>query len=842
MAAPVLMISMLVNTLLPTQASAFSNKDVEKALKAGWVAECTSGAIKAYKQNRLITDSNIFSGTKNGDELIIGHVVRPDSGKLPCNQSNIKNTLSELGYSDMSDFMKNMGCSMGKEKFSCSRDFTRIELYNEIAKQKKLVSINDPVKYDISFRTLIDGCSAKPIKKEEFTKSSNKHVMVTEYKDGKMQEVAYEISGRDRVISTINTSTNGASGSWNSDGKFTCQGLAAMTKKYSSAYELAVDNGTVATPVNSDEMSGGSDGGEGDGEDSSCAISTIGWIVCPVVNFLSEAADAAYGFLADHFLEVPASLFSKTEDSGKRLYDTWAAFLGFANAALVLVFLAVIYSHITGAGISNLNLKRMVPRLVTIAILVNLSYYICAIAIDLSNILGYALKEMFESVGVATSSGTEESYWSTGFDNTWVQLGQTVMVGAAAAVGIGMVAFIGVVAIAVISLLMIFFILTLRQALIVLLVIIAPLAFVAYVLPNTEQWFKRWSKMFTSVLLVFPIVGLIFGASSLAASVMSSTVGDDIIGQISAAAVMVLPLFMVPSVLKKSLNSVGDIGGKIAGVSGRMSSGAKSKIGGSNFAKYSQEKKSLDKAKISAGTYDGRNPISRSRSVASRRFNNSKASGRYGDQRALMGAKIEAARDKENMDGAQQWLSDQGFEKSEDIMKVAVDSGNNYSSHQRRAAIGYLSGRMSTTEVEKLAEHAGNIKGVEHQKEREAIASAVASNKTMAPYMATGSMMAAMEQGESINVEKKKVEWAKNNSSGEALSSIHPNALKEVVKSSRGDAEAVLALSRAKADLMASPSASKITGGLQEQLDKIPDLDPDPAPDPPPDPPPDYSI
>ena len=445
---------------------------------------------------------------------------------------------------------------------------------------------------------------------------------------------------------------------------------------------------------------------------------------------------------------------------------------------------------------------------------------------------------MFESVGVATSSGTEESYWSTGFDNTWVQLGQTVMVGAAAAVGIGMVAFIGVVAIAVISLLMIFFILTLRQALIVLLVIIAPLAFVAYVLPNTEQWFKRWSKMFTSVLLVFPIVGLIFGASSLAASVMSSTVGDDIIGQISAAAVMVLPLFMVPSVLKKSLNSVGDIGGKIAGVSGRMSSGAKSKIGGSNFAKYSQEKKSLDKAKISAGTYDGRNPISRSRSVASRRFNNSKASGRYGDQRALMGAKIEAARDKENMDGAQQWLSDQGFEKSEDIMKVAVDSGNNYSSHQRRAAIGYLSGRMSTTEVEKLAEHAGNIKGVEHQKEREAIASAVASNKTMAPYMATGSMMAAMEQGESINVEKKKVEWAKNNSSGEALSSIHPNALKEVVKSSRGDAEAVLALSRAKADLMASPSASKITGGLQEQLDKIPDLDPDPAPDPPPD----YSI
>ena len=58
----------------------------------------------------------------------------------------------------------------------------------------------------------------------------------------------------------------------------------------------------------------------------------------------------------------------------------------------------MIYSHITSFGISNYGIKKILPRLIIVAILVNISFYICAIAIDLSNIAGQAIQDMFINI------------------------------------------------------------------------------------------------------------------------------------------------------------------------------------------------------------------------------------------------------------------------------------------------------------------------------------------------------------------------------------------------------------------------------------------------------------
>ena len=55
-----------------------------------------------------------------------------------------------------------------------------------------------------------------------------------------------------------------------------------------------------------------------------------------------------------------------------------------------------------------------------------------------------------------------------------------------------------------------------RQALIMILVIISPLAFVCYLLPGTEEWFEKWKKSFTTMLVFFPAFALVFGGSQLA--------------------------------------------------------------------------------------------------------------------------------------------------------------------------------------------------------------------------------------------------------------------------------------------------------------------------------------
>src|SRR5690606_740046 len=96
-----------------------------------------------------------------------------------------------------------------------------------------------------------------------------------------------------------------------------------------------------------------------------------------------------------------------------------------------------------------------------------------------------------------------------------------------------------------------------RQAAIVILIVLAPLAFVAFMLPNTEQWFKRWYKIFIALLMVFPIVALLYGGGELASKIISSaansgnTPGDIKFWlNITALAVAALPLILTPVLLK----------------------------------------------------------------------------------------------------------------------------------------------------------------------------------------------------------------------------------------------------------------------------------------------------
>jgi hypothetical protein len=105
-------------------------------------------------------------------------------------------------------------------------------------------------------------------------------------------------------------------------------------------------------------------------------------------------------------------------------------------------------------------------------------------------------------------------------------------------------------------------ILAARQALIVLLVIISPLAFVAYLLPGTEKWFKKWHETFTAMLVFFPAFSLIFGGSQLAGSLIVQN-AQSIIMVLFGMAVQIAPLALVPFILKLSTGILGRIAGMV---------------------------------------------------------------------------------------------------------------------------------------------------------------------------------------------------------------------------------------------------------------------------------------
>ena len=312
------------------------------------------------------------------------------------------------------------------------------------------------------------------------------------------------------------------------------------------------------------------DGG-GEEEKNSCGVDGIGWLVCPLMSFAGSLGDASYSAIS-YFLSIDSGIFDSKSNGG--LEQAWKFFRDIANAVFAVIFLWVIFSQISNVGVSNYGIKKILPRLIIGALLVNLSFYLCRLAVDLSNILGFSLKGVLE--GAASGVGTQSAEVGT-FN--------TLIVDGLALVGIGLFIFLAVsiptIMALLLALLVVLVILIVRQAAVILLIAISPLAFAAWLLPNTENLFKKWVSMFRGLLIVFPVISLLYGAGKLAGAVLAAVGTDDPNNpketmQVAALAASILPLGATPFVLQSSLNSLGNIGAKI----GRMGANAHSRFAG----------------------------------------------------------------------------------------------------------------------------------------------------------------------------------------------------------------------------------------------------------------------
>lgn len=571
-------------------------------LQAGWLASCLAdmGDPTEFSPE----DLQNYSIPSTSANKKIGHVIVHDDGSLNCGESgNIRSKVENIGNSsfDFLDLLIYLGCySIDDGYYRCDDTSEGGLLASETATLGRIVSyvstktgranigsvLSDVDRYYVALETFKVGCQATRIDNPttadtNAANSANGDMYyITEVtNDGSKVRVMYKADqSRGDDTNTAPTSLG-----WD-DGSFSCGNLAGMIN--SDLYSNAYAGWVRAHPFLAVNVDSAVDNGN---EVSSCAIEGIGWIICPVVNFLAMVADASFGFMADHFLKTNPAIFNNSGST----YDAWTIIRNVANIAFVIVFLVIIFSQLTSVGITNYGVKKMLPRLVIAAILVNVSYFISQIAVDISNILGYSIKGVFDSIAASAApiQGTGQSATGEGFAG--IAGGVLAIVGTAV-IGYALLStLIPVLLAAVVGLVMILFILVARQALIILLVVISPLAFVAFLLPNTEQWFKKWQKTLTALLLVFPMVALVFGASTLASTILSNAYsinGDtnNWFGQIIAAAVLVLPLFVVPSLLKKSIDSVGGIGAKLNGIGNKLSGAASKPLN-----KWAGEKRDL---------------------------------------------------------------------------------------------------------------------------------------------------------------------------------------------------------------------------------------------------------
>lgn len=292
--------------------------------------------------------------------------------------------------------------------------------------------------------------------------------------------------------------------------------------------------------------------GDEDAVSSSCSVSGIGWIICPVSVWLAESMDWLFQQLIG-FLEVKPLTLDVTPQNG--LYTAWNAMRTIANIAFVIAFLIVIYTQLTGMGVTNYGMKKLIPRLIVAAILVNLSFYISAIAIDISNIIGASIHDVIQGIRRETFSITDDTAGAWG--NIWTNITTLILGGGGVLFGVGFAVVTGAVFALVpmlmvlgITIFVVFVILAARQAIIMLLVVIAPLAFVANLLPNTEGLFSKWRKLFTTMLVFYPMFALVFSGAQLAGQIIVMNANGNIVTVLFGLAVQIAPLAITPLMFK----------------------------------------------------------------------------------------------------------------------------------------------------------------------------------------------------------------------------------------------------------------------------------------------------
>lgn len=248
------------------------------------------------------------------------------------------------------------------------------------------------------------------------------------------------------------------------------------------------------------------------------------WIALTLLGWSGSLFDY---ILSPEFNQIPftKSLFVK---------NGWIITRNFANSFFMLVMLAIAFSTILRIDIAGISIKKTLPRLVIAALLINFSLVIGGLIIDAGQII------MVTFTHGATSQGSLATFLQNEMRIGSLFAGPDFLEGlsggkienlkAISSVWFGAL-FIGLAAFAFF---MLAIMLIVRIVILWLLLIFAPLAWLAYIIPGTEQFWKQWWDMFLKQTFFGAIIGFfMYLAAQMAANLsaiqqFSKEVGTDI--------------------------------------------------------------------------------------------------------------------------------------------------------------------------------------------------------------------------------------------------------------------------------------------------------------------------
>lgn len=303
---------------------------------------------------------------------------------------------------------------------------------------------------------------------------------------------------------------------------------------------------------------GGLPGDEGGGaiaEDCYSGLrSSLAWIICPILGVIDNFIE-----WAERAIEGQLTVDLGDQEARESLQEVWRIMARLASGILVIIALVMVIATALGSDlISPYALKKVLPRLVIGAIGIWLSWALVVTYIDIMNDLGKGVEGIMLTPFAEVKEFSLQNIAGIAAGPNQVATSGTIFV-VLATVGIatgGIFGLLGAGLTAVFAFLVAIIVLALRQAVIVFLVILAPLGFAMWILPNTNKIWKLWSGTLNKLLIMFPMIMGILTAGKIFAYITAKSAGgpnstiDHFLAFSISLIAYVAPYFFLPALFK----------------------------------------------------------------------------------------------------------------------------------------------------------------------------------------------------------------------------------------------------------------------------------------------------
>ena len=242
---------------------------------------------------------------------------------------------------------------------------------------------------------------------------------------------------------------------------------------------------------------------------------------------------------------------------------------------------------------SAYSIRKILPRLLIAVIAIQLSWWIVILIVNINNNIAHGLEALFyvpfggaNTFDLAT---LVQKAGSSGDFSAGIFAGATI--GSVAFLAAGPSSLVGILALAgtaAFAALMAVFTLILRRAVLIFLIVMSPLAIVAWVLPGTERGWKIWWESFSKLLLMYPLILLMIASGRVFAYISVQAGGTQFITFMMVILGFFGPLLFIPKTIKMS-------GAAFSSLAGAVNSRNKGVFGALSGVRANQSKRNRQK-------------------------------------------------------------------------------------------------------------------------------------------------------------------------------------------------------------------------------------------------------